>query len=891
MRILVSAVAVAATVVAGPLAAGVGASPSGASVRQASTVLRPDLVVSAVGNPPADATMLAGFSVSVATKNTGSASAPPTVTRLYLSHDNKWSTSDPALGDAHVPALPARSGASSIVVKTKLPSFVAPGTYYLLACADAKHQATELSETNNCRAAAHTMQFKKVSTQALIERDRIAGRIDYGTSLLYRAWALLWDPRLAAKYDGTGSTGEDDAVFPAIAAALPTLPASERSALKGYILRPTDAGSPFGPAGAGVRERRAANAAATTECTAPQAWYSMDWPNDNSDAGFRIWSCAASLEAATPALTTVRDVGQRVWQAMTGAEPGGMGLPVPDTAAADNGGNGKIDVYILDTNQCRLRNGICRPISGGAVASTNASRPCNGVAPDHTTVHDLPGSPAHACSAFMLMSRARLAGNFTSDFAHEFFHVLQYAHNWGAGYDWASSSYHWYLEASATWAEWNYANTLGYAPSDTYSWFKEYQKDDESLLEGRGGHETDHQYASWVWPLFQSTEHGAGNVFSAWAAAESADSLADLDNAIGSQTSFAARFRDFAVLNLQPYEYAPPQSSGLDDSSWQTRPGLADLPTDFHHLTADRSLPLNGQKTLTFQQNVSVKPLAAQYDRYTITDPQVREITIDIRPVTNASSADLDGVVRLLPVKDGPEDPWRRIKASGHVLTLCRDTPSDNADRLYVVISNHAAKRVGNGSDTNAMLRGAYRVQLKNTCDEPDHYDASFTGFSATGDSWTGNATFDLIGAASSCSDPKNSPPTSTNLHYCYGFKNGKADWSYANHGGGTSETLPILAPATDTGSVDLTVRDPDPRKVKSYYSNLSPDPTAHILSTPDGPRDAAFSVISWIATYSMPPGGFVHFGKDYGLGGGAQLCGEGACQGWTWTFTPRWGT
>ena len=47
-----------------------------------------------------------------------------------------------------------------------------------------------------------------------------------------------------------------------------------------------------------------------------------------------------------------------------------MGRPVPDTLSADNGGNGKIDVYLLATNQCRDRNGECVNITGIAPAAT-----------------------------------------------------------------------------------------------------------------------------------------------------------------------------------------------------------------------------------------------------------------------------------------------------------------------------------------------------------------------------------------------------------------------------------------------------------------------------------------------------------------------------------------
>src|SRR5215210_7253523 len=51
------------------------------------------------------------------------------------------------------------------------------------------------------------------SAQALIAAALKAGRIDYGTALLYRAYALFADDRLPADLWGSGSQGEDQPLF------------------------------------------------------------------------------------------------------------------------------------------------------------------------------------------------------------------------------------------------------------------------------------------------------------------------------------------------------------------------------------------------------------------------------------------------------------------------------------------------------------------------------------------------------------------------------------------------------------------------------------------------------------------------------------------------------
>ena len=102
----------------------------------------------------------------------------------------------------------------------------------------------------------------------MIQADLDAGLIDYGTSLIYRAWTLFWDARLPARYDGAGSTGEDLSLFTEIEAALPSLPLDQQAELQGWISRPTDPLSPFGPAAATAETPGAAAADTSVKCTA-----------------------------------------------------------------------------------------------------------------------------------------------------------------------------------------------------------------------------------------------------------------------------------------------------------------------------------------------------------------------------------------------------------------------------------------------------------------------------------------------------------------------------------------------------------------------------------------------------------------------------------------------
>src|SRR3954453_23248004 len=86
------------------------------------------------------------------------------------------------------------------------------------------------------------------SSQSLISAELTSGAIDLATSLELRAFALFGDPRLPERYDGTGSAGEDGALFEDIATILETLADDQRTEPAKYLLRPTDPNSPFGAA-------------------------------------------------------------------------------------------------------------------------------------------------------------------------------------------------------------------------------------------------------------------------------------------------------------------------------------------------------------------------------------------------------------------------------------------------------------------------------------------------------------------------------------------------------------------------------------------------------------------------------------------------------------------
>jgi subtilisin family serine protease len=120
----------------------------------------PNLIVTAVGNPPAVLLLKQKFTSSDTVRNDGGASAGDSRTYFYLSLDTVKGAGDKLFGQKRlVPSLdPAESstGTKSLTVPANTPL----GVYYLLACADGDNTVTESDETDNCRASATTVEVR-----------------------------------------------------------------------------------------------------------------------------------------------------------------------------------------------------------------------------------------------------------------------------------------------------------------------------------------------------------------------------------------------------------------------------------------------------------------------------------------------------------------------------------------------------------------------------------------------------------------------------------------------------------------------------------------------------------------------------------------------------------
>ena len=122
--------------------------------------LVPDLVVTAVSNPPATAVRSARFAITTTVANQGNGTSAASRLRYYLSTDGVKNAGDILLATTtSIPSLvPAATRMSTVTIT--LPSTLPAGLYTFIACADDLNVVSERDETNNCTPAAQQINLQ-----------------------------------------------------------------------------------------------------------------------------------------------------------------------------------------------------------------------------------------------------------------------------------------------------------------------------------------------------------------------------------------------------------------------------------------------------------------------------------------------------------------------------------------------------------------------------------------------------------------------------------------------------------------------------------------------------------------------------------------------------------
>ena len=446
-------------------------------------------------------------------------------------------------------AVTFTGGVTSLSLPVRLASSVPPGTLALAFDASSGDSHVGATEQLSVKAA-------QARAQQMIAEALAANRIDRDTALLYRQYALAADPRLPDEFVGSGADEEDLALFNEIKQALPQMSAAMQAAMHPFMVRPDHPDSVYRRPGTtstrtsstrssalGARggQALANRVPAASDCVAGEQWRSMR----STKIPVRVWSeCyedPAKTGVATTQATSTMAVFETIWTPMTTL----MGQPILDgdkvvdkdgNDVTDNGGDDAIDVYIVNSYSL-TRDG--KPINmaqvGGSLGYARPADPCSANRAGKET-----------CTGYFVLPASHAGTAFQrSTITHEFFHILQFAHNAGLHGGW-------FYEASARWSESHFDRKLEWPERVELkkvheAWFGRFLKTDVGLDSPKDNH----PYASYIWPFFLEQETGgSGIIGQIWTALEAAAGPADEDRIIDAAYGFDTNFHRFAVRNV-----------------------------------------------------------------------------------------------------------------------------------------------------------------------------------------------------------------------------------------------------------------------------------------------------------------------------------------------------
>jgi hypothetical protein len=541
-----------------------------------------------------------------------------------------------------------------------------------------------------------TVSAPQAYAQNLIAAALDAGTLDYATSLLYRAYALFGDNRLPDLYFGAGSLEEDNGLFDEIRQRFASLPVAAQNQLQPFIVRPADprsvrnSATPAAHAQAnktsGFRPAFSAPSPATClSATAAGSWISKR----SASHPVRVWAqCRGEPTTDADSVTLIDKtlvVLNKVYAPMTGV----MGQPLFDLEGDDNA----IDFYIVD--------------DGGYVYRRAENFKPNGLGSTYNDDAEAPVGRGN--SAFVTLPRSLLyTGRFHNTVIHEFFHVLQKAHNAEFAHKTVAGKpneyeRHWFVEASATWASAHFDRTLAPwdggrgAYLDAHRRFKEHFLPSFEALNTSG---SPHDYSAYIWPYFVEQETGGtGFMTNIWAGLEAVTTFEAADNVIGQAYPFATNFKRFAMRNvnteLMPGDPLPRSQRHVNLDPDQ----FADDGKEPPYLTG--TLVANQE----YSQALQLKNLSVRYVRLTVADtnPAVRKVVVDTSGLQPSSDLDVQALVLT-------DDGWvaQPIDIMLGREQFCFDKGPTTASvrgsfrEILLVVSNHATPK---GTDVSGTLR------------------------------------------------------------------------------------------------------------------------------------------------------------------------------------------
>ena len=541
-----------------------------------------------------------------------------------------------------------------------------------------------------------TQAFGAPTTFQLIEGAVVKGEITDETALLYKVYALFGDPRLPQAYVGTPPGPEEHGLMSDVVYRWSSLSAPTQQLLDPFLTPPIYPGSWFA---SGSASKTLAPRGAQDEWTKiPTA---RSW----------VWYRAVDAGAEAAANNVAAEI-ENVWDKETNLM---QHDPITDADKTNNGGDGKLDIYLLPSFR-----------------GEDPNRPPEGITKPYRDVLDwLPGPPPNIQRAGYILIRISAASTpegARGVVAHEFFHILALTYKYKDG----SLAYHWLNEATATWME----DYVYQTNNSEHAWDGWYFQDE------------------WDHPLSKSTREGydeylfffyVARAFTPvvneeiWSNVDRMSSVQAID--AGIPGGFAARWPEFAL-------YCWNQPDVDQFKQWDG------VPVGLNPHTANPYIELqsgNGTRTLPSR---SVDPLAMSYVYVNVKNDAIKRIEIQNQeptaqsgtPKTQAWIKLADGTTRHEDWTEKPRPVFCRDKASENVVELLilytNSGPDDNGapivwDDGKIVYDSigcggfdgtvHETGHPGNGLNETIDVTASFRLVSPDQTTLTEYYAAQFT--------------------------------------------------------------------------------------------------------------------------------------------------------------------
>ena len=540
------------------------------------------------------------------------------------------------------------------------------------------------------------------SSQALIEAALAAGRIDLGTSLVYRAYALYGDDRLPPEFAGSGSEEEDNQLLTDINDNAGSLSTAILDQLLPYTVRPSDPRS-FASVRFGLTSQAALKVTSQAQANAPAPFPETctlgkaEWITKHATKPARVWVlCPGDVRntGAEDDLARMIAMIDTIYPAMTAL----MGPPIEDTTQAGTvSPDGATDIYVIPAGAIRIRSGVDEAAVQGVRGVT----------------FDVPPYAGTTSSSYIQMPEWRVRQpDFQLTLIHEFFHVLQNTRNY--------ITRNWFSEASATWASFYFNRTIPVRPAENTGLHLErfaggpaetatatgsahgaygFQYREGGLLDTAGYA----QYDSYLWPLFMEQRANASAIAQTWKQFDGVTTETALNDVLNSVVPFATDFRRFALRNLN-IKFLPGDPLPREQRYVGIDPAFPDGPPVPHYAkylnmtsTTDQELPLDAP----------LKPLAAGYYEIDVpNDPEIKQVRFDLQALQK-DGLDVDALVKI----NGTWESVPRDLNGKSELRFCVYRPEEKLERIWFIFSNH--QRVA-GQDIPVTFKA---TALKTACE------------------------------------------------------------------------------------------------------------------------------------------------------------------------------